>query len=373
MTLIGHSKLNIVGGMILLSTLLACKQSSSNEESDMISFQWSQLDPIPDPYGFAGGFSGISNNALIFAGGANFPDGKAPWNNGVKKWYDDIFVLEHPDGQWKKAGQLPTALGYGTSISYDNRLIVIGGSNETGHSDKVWSLLYENSSVVIDSLPSLPHTLANSCGAVVNDIVYVAGGLLNDTDKNTTPVFWSLSLKEPEKGWQVLTPFPGESRMLSIAGEWNGQFALFSGVKLDEGVRVYLKDAYIYHPQHGWDSLPELPYSVAAAPSLAFTHDSTLFIFGGDNGALAAEAATLKEKHPGFENKILQFDFTTKAWSEKGKIPVEIKNNAAEQPNESVWAPVTTALVVWNDYIVIPSGEVRPAIRTPRVLAAKIK
>lgn len=372
MTLTGNFKLRIVGGMILLSTLLSCKQSSSNDRLTMITFEWSQLDSIPDPFGFAGGFSGISNDALIFAGGANFPDGKAPWTGGVKKWYNNIFVLETPGGQWKPAGVLPTALGYGTGVTYNNHLIIIGGSNEQGHSDKVWALTYRNNAINIDTLPSLPQPLANSCGAVIDDKVYVAGGLINDTDKNTTPVFWSLNLKNTAEGWQVLPPAPGKSRMLSVAGVWNSQFILLSGVELADGVRNYLADAYFYNEEKGWDTLPTLPYSVAAAPASAYTRGDQLFVFGGDNGVLAA-AGSLKEKHPGFETKILQFDFSKKQWKTYGEIPVTIKENAAETPNESIWAPVTTNMVVWNNQIVIPSGEVRPAIRTPRVLTAKIK
>ncbi|WP_233589250.1 galactose oxidase [Gynurincola endophyticus] len=373
MTLKDNFKLRIVGGMILLSTVLSCKQSSSNDRLTMITFEWSQLDSIPDPFGFAGGFSGVSNGALIFAGGANFPDGKAPWTGGVKKWYNSVFVLESPEAQWKTAGTLPIALGYGTSITYNNRFIVIGGSNETGHSDKVWSLIYENKMISIDSLPSLPQPLANSCGAVVNDKIYVAGGLINDTDKNTTPLFWSLNLKNTTEGWQVLSPAPGKSRMLSVAGVWNDRFVLLSGVELVDGVRSYLTDAYVYSEEKGWDTLPDLPYSVAAAPSTAYTQGDQLFIFGGDNGELAAEAGTLREKHPGFETKILQFDFNKKQWKINGEIPVTIKENAAETPNESTWAPVTTNMVEWKNHIIIPSGEVRPAIRTPRILTAKIK
>ena len=54
---------------------------------------WKQLPPIPDREGFAGSYAGVSGNALLVAGGANFPD-KRPWEGGTKIWYDRVFVLE---------------------------------------------------------------------------------------------------------------------------------------------------------------------------------------------------------------------------------------------------------------------------------------
>ena len=49
--------------------------------------KWEELPPLPDKEGFAGMFAGVSNDALLCIGGANFPD-KMPWEGGVKKWYD---------------------------------------------------------------------------------------------------------------------------------------------------------------------------------------------------------------------------------------------------------------------------------------------
>jgi N-acetylneuraminic acid mutarotase len=35
--------------------------------------------------------------------------------------------------------------------------------------------------------------------------------------------------------------------------------------------------------------------------------------------------------------------------------------------------PVTTTAVLLNDYIVLPSGEIRAGVRTPHILMAEIK
>ncbi|MCA9744200.1 sodium transporter, partial [candidate division KSB1 bacterium] len=69
-----------------------------------LNFAWDELPPLPDSEGFAGMYAGVSNGAVIVAGGANFPDGR-PWEGGQKVWYDRIFVLEEPNGQWQVAQQ----------------------------------------------------------------------------------------------------------------------------------------------------------------------------------------------------------------------------------------------------------------------------
>src|SRR5690554_3196384 len=101
--------------LIMISTT-ACTQETN------LSSNWSSLNPIPDSIGFAGSFGGISNGVLLVAGGANFPDGGAPWTGSKKVWHDRIFALENPDGDWKMVGALPNAMGYGVSVNWKDDL-----------------------------------------------------------------------------------------------------------------------------------------------------------------------------------------------------------------------------------------------------------
>lgn len=337
-------------------------------------YNWSQLPAIPDSVGFAGSFSGTSSGALIVAGGANFPDGGAPWSGSTKVWHDDIFVLENTEGKWLRAGKLPAPLGYGVSISWKDALVCIGGSNASGHFAEAFMLRYQDRAVQVQKLPDLPSPLANSCGVLMGDVVYVAGGQINATDQVASANFWSLNLSAPEKGWQDLPTWPGLPRMLSVAGTAHGAFYLFSGVALKAGKREYLKDAFKYVPDKGWEKIKDLPAAVVAAPSPAYGLDgNSLQIFGGDDGALAANAADLKEKHPGFSKDILSYDVKANDWRVAGQVETLKKEDAVEHPNRSIWAPVTTPLVVWNGNVVLPGGEVRPATRTPNVLILNIE
>lgn len=355
--------------LFLLFMLTTLNKSLAQENA--AAFQWETLAPIPDRIGFAGSFAGVANHALIVAGGANFPDGGAPWTGSVKAWSDRIFVLEKPNGAWKEAGKLPQRLGYGVSINWKNSLVILGGSNEQGHSAQVWQLSYENGTVQTKALPSLPQPMANTCGVLLGNVIYVMGGIAAPDSKTASSNFWSLDLSAAHREWKVLPSWPGPSRMLSVAGATDGAVYLFSGVELIDGQRKYLNDAYQYLPATGWKKIADLPHSVAAAPTPAFANEHQLLLFGGDDGVLAPKSGVLKEKHPGFSKQLLSYSPRANTWAEAGEIYTDKKGDAIAHPNNSIWAPVTTTLTIWNGNVVLPGGEVRPATRTPNVLMAK--
>jgi N-acetylneuraminic acid mutarotase len=360
-------------------TFISCLFLSITASAQKPTFKWGQLAPIPDEHGFAGSFSGVSNGALIVAGGANFPDGGAPWTGSKKVWTDKVFALDKPTGKWKQVAKLEQPLGYGVSITYKNELLCIGGSNANGHLAYMFGINYypETGKIEIEVWPDIPQPLANACGALIGHTLYLAGGLLTPHAKSAASVFWSIDLDHPKAGWKKLETWPGPPRMLSVAGSLNGKFYLFSGTDLEDkaGVahRKYLTDAYAYTPDKYWKKLADLPRAVVAAagPAVAY-HKNQLLIFGGDDGKLADDAATLKEKHPGFSNDILSYNTTTNKWTSVGKIKTNKLPDAAENPNKTLWAPVTTTSVLWHGELVIPGGEVRPAVRTSKVLTVKI-
>lgn len=339
-------------------------------------FNWRELTALPDRFGFAGSFAGVSNGALLLAGGANFSDGGAPWTGSKKVWSDKVFVLDKPSGSWKLAGKLPLPLGYGVSVTQGNRLICIGGSNEDGHTAKVLAITYRDGTLEFENLPDLPRPLANSSGALLGNIVYIAGGIFTPDATTAAGAFWSLDLSAKPAAWKELPTWPGPPRMLAVAGIQQGSFFLFSGASLHPGAngaaaRDYLKDAYRFNPTTGWQRVADMPRSSVAAATPAYASGSSnLVVFGGDDGLLAAESASLKEKHPGFSPEILNYNLETGTWTVTGQMRTLRREDAATNPNASIWAPVTLPFVLWGDVLVFPSGEVRPAVRTPKILIA---
>lgn len=353
--------------------------SMSSEAQNLIQnnlFSWQQFESIPDSDGFAGSYAGVSNNSLIVAGGSNFPGNKRPWTNGVKTWHDHIFVLENAGSKWKKIGKLPKPLGYGVSLTYNDGVVCLGGGDATQNYSDVFSLKYINGTIEIQVLPSMPAPLINACGTILNNIIYITGGIRTTTGI-TENDFWCLDMTATEKKWKILEPFPGNSRMLATAGTNNGSFFVFGGVHLvyKDSImhREYLKDCWKYKIGIGWIRIADLPHAIAAAPSPAFNQgQNNLLLFGGDEGKDASRVAELKDHHPGFRDEVLAYNVITDSWSVKGKMPVNKKPDAVVNPHESIYAPVTTPLVVWNGKVIIPGGEARPAVRTNKVLVATL-
>ncbi len=322
---------------------------------------WRRLPSIPDREGLAGAYAGVSGGALIVAGGANFPE-KRPWEGGKKIWYDTIYALDEPDGQWKMVGQLPRPLGYGVSLTYRNAILCIGGSDSERHYADSFRIEYAGGQIITTPLPPLPKPIANACGAIVGDVLYIAGGIEKPDARETLRTVFMLNLAAGNPAWSELPPIPGQGRMLAIAAAFDKAFYVVGGIDLPPGpaklggppVRQYLGDAYRYDPATGWKRLADLPHPLAAAPSPAATDEAGLLIFGGDDGSHVG--FTSPESHPGFANQIAGYEAKVDQWRIAGAIP----------------APrVTTPLVRWGDWWVIPSGEARPGVRSAEVWGYK--
>lgn len=328
----------------------ACAQTSPVMSK---SLAWKQLPSLPDREGFAGSYAGVSRDALLVAGGANFPD-KRPWEGGTKIWYDRVFVLEAGATDWRDGGRLPAAGGYGVSVNIPDGMVLIGGGDVRRNFDEVWLAKWDGKAATFTAWPRLPKPLAMAAGALVGRVIYVAGGLDRPDATQAQTAFFALDLDQPAAGWRTLPTWPGPERMLATAGSAGGAFYLFSGAKLVSDAkgatsREWLRDAYRYIPAAGWKRLADLPRVSVAAPSPAAQVDGKLLVIGGDDGAQVKVAPTA---HTGFPRSILSYDTTGDAWTTTGEVPFSL---------------VTTTLTTWRGEIVVPGGEAKPGVRSPHV------
>lgn len=323
------------------------------------AWQWSQLAPLPDAEGVAGAFAGVSNGALIVAGGANFPRDK--WAAAPPKiWHGAASVLEKPDGEWRGGFKLPHALAYGVSITTRDGVVCAGGSDSTRHFAEVFWLRWSDGKLTSKALPPLPRPCANACGALVDETIYVAGGVESPTAMTALKMFWALDLQALDRGWQTLPPWPGRERTLAMAATVDGSFCLIGGASLhaDEAgkpVRDFLRDCFRFTPGRGWERLADLPHAVAAAPSPAPVIDGRVLILSGDDGANVTFEPLVK--HPGFPREVLAYDIARNTWSTAGAAP---------------FSRATTPVVKWAGGFVMPSGEVRPRERSSEVWLLRV-
>jgi solute:Na+ symporter, SSS family len=385
-------------------------------------FTWTELPEIPplpgqlNQPGLAGAFAGVDNDALILAGGTNFPDG-LPWNQLAdgsypeKIYHREIYVLQK-NGQWTVADKkLPKGYSYGVTIPTDFGLVCIGGEwqefqidgTHNFKSDKVFIINHlGDGAVKLDdkSFPVLPEPVSAMAGAKIGDYIYITGG---NNGKTETKNFWRIDISKRNQ-WEKLEPWPGEPRSYHIVvaqsdGRKNCLY-IFSGRYNDpQKGWQFLKDSYKYDPDSGvWTKVADVGTNLsnkqsvcvmaAAGIKLGANH---IAIFGGASGelfqqveqdipkqiqmlesvgkmdearALTAEKWMLYTKHPGFSRKILVYHTITDTWVQMGSVP------ESQIEGRTAGSHVTTAAVHWDKNIIIPGGEVRPGVRSPKVWSA---
>jgi N-acetylneuraminate epimerase len=325
-----------------------------------------ELPSLPDKEGFAGMFAGVINDKIICMGGANFP-GKKPWEKGTKIWYDDIFVFD--GNKWnKRSEKLPLPLGYGVSASWKNRLIIAGGNNADGFYNKVYQLEIVRNKIVISPIHALPIPIAFATGARLDNLFIIAGGDSSSTGKPLKKCF-VMDLDDTKKGWVELDTWPGPARHFPVCGVKDNIFYLFSGetVRKDKqgnNQRQILNDVYALSISKknetytaDWKKLNYMPKGISAAPFPAPYLPEKGFVFWGgvdEVTALYTDAAT----HMGINNYIINYSIEKDSWSTMTKQDIYPAR---------VGAPVVFYKGEW----VYISGEVKPGIRTNKIISIK--
>ncbi len=275
------------------------------------------------------------------------------------------------------------------------------------------------------ALPPLPLATSMAGGTLCGHTVYVVGG---QTDEGATDAVWALdlgprALASGRLQWMRLPDVPharrgGIGRVLPVVTtQHNGRSRcvyVFSGrCPGPTGLDELLRDAWRFdpvafsritrqlhrdHPSGGdvgvpaWhpvspirlreDAEARCRMAGVAAP-LGANH---IVLVGGDDGrvyrrvqhlqsqlqrlddaddpaaalrrrTLQTKTRELLEQHPGFSRDVLLYNCVTDRWSVGGRHPGS--------------PPVTTTAAVVGGYVVIPSGERRPGVRTPEVWAVR--
>lgn len=336
--------------------------AATGQEPTAAMLTWQELPPLPDELGVAGPFAGIHNNALIVAGGANFP--QPVWEND-KVWHDAIHVLvrgEDGSYSWIDGGELPRPIAYGAAVSTADGVVCIGGNDATETFREVFLLKYDRAAERIEQIdyPPLPKPCAFAAATLIGDVIYLAGGQSGSSLETAMNNFWSLDLSARQAGtdfqWKELDPLPGPSRALNITvaqhDGYHQSLYVISGRRQQGDEVQFLTDVWQYTPaKDSWRQRADVPRCVMAGTGIDYGQ-SHLFVLGGADGSLFTQADALKDDHPGFPKEALAYHTITDTWTSAGAIP---RNH------------VTTIAVKWDDAIIIPSGEVRPRVRSPKI------
>lgn len=329
--------------------------------------------------GVSAAFAGKIGDKLILAGGCNFPNTPAS-EGGKKVFYKGIYVADFysiNSLKWKKAGQLPEPLAYGASVSVNEGVVLIGGNNDKGASNKVRLLSLVKGKAKLTELPDLPYTLDNFAATSIGRRIYVCGGNLNGNPSNNVAY---IDLNEIKEGWKSVRPFPGNERIQPVAFTLNDKenekcLYVFGGFSpKHNGKEATLSvSGYKYSPSRDcWTKVntpigvDNIDISLGGGVATELTNN-TAIAFGGVNKDIFLSALRKADKdyliHPvewyRFNKKILIYDSIKDTWRE-----VYATDNTAR-----------AGAVIVNDGTVIYSinGEIKPGIRTPGVVKIEVK
>lgn len=383
--------MNMYAISILLLIMVPLKEEKTVLQK-INDIQWSVATELPAPgveiqLGLAGVCTGISNNVLLVAGGANFPN-RMPWQGGKKKYWDDIYILKKVDSTFKWLSSAPFKLknkmAYGASVTVADSVVCIGGETESGLSKEVFLLQWDAvaKTIVTKVLPPLPFPVTNAGAATIGNTVFIAGG---ETPDSVASQFLSLDLANTSSGWKELHRLPKPvSHALLVAqcnGDDNGLYLI--GGRMRNSGRTSDLYASVYRfdlKTNNWKEKKSLPYALSAGTGIA-TGSRHILLFGGDKGEtfqkterlvaainretnearkeeLNSQKIHLQSTHPGFSKEVLQYNTLTDVWSVTGSIPLDV--------------PVTTTAIKWGNFVMIPSGEIKAGVRTRKILAGNL-
>ncbi len=351
---------------------------------------WTPLPDLPDPLGRAGAFVGVHNDALIFAGGANFPP--PVWDN-EKVWHPDVFVLEKTaDGYaWHEGFTLDRPLAYGACVSTRHGLLCMGGNDSQNTWANVFLLSWDpdRKQLAQRDLPPLPDPCAYGAAVRIGDVVYLAGGCRDQGLDSAMHNFWRLDLSNLEQPaylqWEPLPPWPGPARAFNLmAAQFNGEHTcvyVIGGRRADPttGSVEFLADVYEFcpalydakavgrredpaDPSPFWRRRADAPHPITAGTAIDIGQ-SHIAVLSGADGALFDQADQLRDAHPGFPKEAMAYHTITDAWFSAGAIPAN---------------QVTTPAVRWGedsvrDPIILASGELRPRVRSAKIWAVRMQ
>ncbi len=330
--------------------------------------------------GLAGPIAGVTGDCLLIAGGANFPH-LPPWKGGAKEIHKEVFIYRKEGKRLSLTAldSLSVAVAYAASLSLPDGLLIIGGETTGGKTAACRLIKYDSSTkkITVSDYPNLPFPLANMGAVAHGNKLFVAGG---ETPDAVSDQVLQLDLENLEKGWVCVGKLPYAVSHLQLLSNSQNDLYLLGGRKAHSE-----RPSTLYHElwcstDNGitWSKRTDIPFSAAAGTACVLP-DQGIWLLSADRGntfhqveALIFDAKKetnplqrqklidaknkLQINHPGFGRAIWRYDLHSNKWNRMGDLPSN--------------GPVTTTAVVWDDMIILPSGEIKAGVRTPEILVA---
>ena len=298
--------------------------------------------PSLDGIGLSGLYAGKIGERLFVAGGCNFPD-KPLTEGGKKKFYDEIWALG--DEGWDLMGTLPEPSAYGAYLCSDDGILIMGGANADGTSDKVWLLSSENGTEELDPLPK---PLEQAAWYFINGRIYLAGGL-----SNGEPSLEVFSFDDGE--WTAIATLP-RPLVQGIATMSGDTLCIWGG--FDPPAKEAVAGGYALDLKTGeWSPLQAGCTFVGASPLDGYATggcDTEIFTAAQHlSGEALLEYQLQPIEYYRFRPELLRFNPESLQWELVAQYPHLARAGAA--------------IARYGNGIVTVGGELKPGVRTPEV------
>lgn len=370
--------------LILLSLLsLGCHMNKQE-----VNIEWKVAGQLPDSInqahvGVAGPIAGIINNKLIVAGGANFPYGM-PWDGGNKVYQKDVYIYSiNEKGELNYSGRqdFQDSIAYAANISLDDKIYSAGGERNGKATSDVFVYYFEAGKLRRQDtiLASLPLPLTNGALTQAQGKLYFVGGENAEIVSNK---IFELDLNLPDPVWTEFIELPRSlSHAVALSDSQENIFIL-GGRKRNNNAKsdIYDEVLKINVRTKRVQKLPALPEPLAAGTGVFYADH--IYMIAGDNGetfhqveeligainlstddakkqTLIKQKNSIQEGHPGFGKKVWTMHLKDEKWQSAAVILGE--------------SPVTTTAILYDNTIVIPSGEIRAGVRTNQILSGKMQ
>lgn len=390
-----HLIISILGVLSISIMNVTLNAQTSKVQSGTL--KWKEIALIPDQkatdglhLGLAGPVCGTVGDHIIVAGGANFPDGP-PWQGGKKQYHDKVFAIKKNffgKTCWKaiKNSVLSMPIAYSANVSIDEALYSIGGENDGGQLKNVFKYQIVDEELIVTEMPNLPIPITNAGATIIGHTIYLVGGTSGDKTLNN---IYSLDLSNTANNWKEFSKMPlAVSNAVVVTQKVNNEdiiFVIGGRYRTPNEVLTTFSDQVLkYNPIKDTWSTSDLKVNggnklkLAAGTGVKYKKNQILLI-GGDIGMiynrieelnhnidtatnkenLLAQKKELLESHPGFYDKVFMYNVDTEECRPIGQT---LK-----------YPQVTTTAFYWKNQIIIPSGEIKPGVRTPSIMSLKIK
>ncbi len=340
---------------------------NAHATSNRSANDWTILDSLPDPIGYAGMAAGVLDGRLVATGGSQWS--QPIWLKGTRKFNDEIFVLGGLDRKWQVAPtRLPVASGHFASAAKDGVLYFAGGTNLGGCLTTAYELRAEGGNYVIRRLADLPKAVGYAAGAIAGNRFVLIGGVPDPASREPSREVWSLDLSSPSASWEREADLPGPGLLVPAASSSGSAVYVFGGMAFDAAGKPQPSAAAYHLPKAGgaWERLPDIPQPrVGGVTPCPVLPDGTLWLIGG----YAEVFGGAQREHPGFCAETYFFDPKGRTWSAGPRLPRGQEPNRDLSGDPGPVPMIGAPAVIWQNHVVVVGGEVRISTRTPAVVA----